>query len=162
MLALCYSCLLLAATPADLLVYHPFDGSTTPAWAAQPEATSAGPLTFADGRQGPAVRLAADLRLRAAGNFNPTTGTLAVWVAFDESGSLPASRYLACVYGAGNDGWQHSRFSLYAAGGQMQFAIWGDDARQRSIAAPIADWPAGSWHHVAITGPGSTEVVRAS
>lgn len=154
MLPLLFSLCVLAAPPADLLVYHPFDGTSAPAWASAVEAAIAGPLSFEAGRQGQAVRLTADLRLPAVANISPEAGTLAVWVAFDEDGAAAPPRYLGCVYGSGPEGWHHSRFSLYAAGGRMQLSLWSDDGRTQAIAAPIDDWAAGSWHHVAATWTG--------
>jgi len=154
MVALLLACLLTAAPPAELLVYHPFESSATPAWATGADAMVAGPLSYAPGRQGQAVRLKADLRLPVAGNLNPTEGTFAVWVAFDEPGSFAAPHYLWCVYGGGQDGWRHNRFSLYASGGLMTFSVWDDEQQQRAITAPIAGWSAGSWHHVAATWSG--------
>ena len=144
MVATLLSCLLLSAAPSSVLLYLPLDGA----------APGGGSYTYGPGRQGQAVYLADDLRLPSDGLGLPEAGTFAAWVNFDQPGKSPEPRYLFCIYGRGNEGWQHSRVSIHAAGGQMQFAVWGDDGTSKAIGASIADWAAGSWHHIAATWSG--------
>jgi hypothetical protein len=135
------------------LLYLPFDGDARPAVSAGPAPLVGGALLdYRDGMRGQAVRLDADCRLTAPSGFRVEAGTIACWLRPLASLAERGSRYIFCRYGDGKlkPGWAANRLNLLMSGRTLSLSIFpSSGARATTVEAPLGDWPAGKWRHVA-------------
>lgn len=144
-----------AAADAPRL-YLPFDGNADAAissGAMSPRGGAAG-LEFHAGVRDRSAHLTSDCRFPAADLFEVRQGTVAFWLRPGWPDNDPTVRSLFCLYGSPKlkESWLRNRWSLTAGAGELRYWICGAKPEQHfAISAPIRDWQAEQWHHVAIT-----------
>lgn len=146
-------CLARTARAETPLLYLPFDGDPQPAVSAGPvQVQGGGLLEYRDGLRGRAARLDADCRLAAPACLHAAAGTVACWL---RPLAAPDARphMIFCRYGDRRlpKSWGVNRLNLLISGSRLVLSVFSSDGKTVGLEAPLGDWPAGQWRHVAAT-----------